>query len=359
MKFSYPFLYSSVDSMEHNYLGASLAQVLDIAGLSDDYTRFLKMFAEAKTQFSLGNNRAGCDVLYKIWMDPRIIPALLLCECFYARKLVVPDWAGPWKIYSSELKKPSGGTRPIAIPNLGVRIQMGVVNKLLQASTDSWDKKTTGFRPGVSTQMAMDMLYQKALAAYRQENILTLAQFDIKGAFNHVNVQDLFNQLELNCLPRKIKLLIWEWQNVPTLAQMQGLKQGFSYSPTLFAWYMDHILVKHSPFFAYADNLAGVFQSPDEAWSAVDSAANVLNHYGLFLNNRSVTFLTAKKSDSKNMHKFKWLGHTLVLPDLKVKYNTTKPLVTGVKPLIITPDKWKVMLRETQWLDFVLDIDWR
>src|SRR5689334_13793946 len=64
-------------------LGASLAQVLAIAGLSDDYTRFLKMFAFAKTQFSLGNNRAGCDVLYKIWMDPRIIPALLLCECFY------------------------------------------------------------------------------------------------------------------------------------------------------------------------------------------------------------------------------------------------------------------------------------
>lgn len=317
------------------------------------------MFAEAKTKFSLGDNRAGCDILYKIWMDPRIVPTLLLCECFYARKLVVPDWNGPWKIFTSELKKTSGGTRPIAIPNLGVRIQMGVVNTLLQASSASWDKKTTGFRPGVSTQMAMDMLYQKALTVYRDNDSLTLAQFDIKGAFNHVNVQQMFNQLELHCLPHKIKCLIWEWQNVKTLSLMQGLKQGFSYSPTLFAWYMDHILVKHSPFFAYADNFAGVFQSPDEACLAVDSAANVLNNYGFYLNVDSVTFLTANKDDSRNMHKFKWLGHTLVLPNLKVKYNKNKPLVSGVKPTIITPNQWKAMLQDSQWLDLVLYMDWR
>lgn len=39
-------------------------------------------------------SRPGCPVApgamcsYKMWMDPRIIPALLQCECFYARKLV-------------------------------------------------------------------------------------------------------------------------------------------------------------------------------------------------------------------------------------------------------------------------------
>jgi len=229
----------------------SLEQVLQLANLHMDFDRFRFLFNKAQSLFAAGNNHKACSVLHSIWMDKKIIPALLLSECFYAQELILPNWKVPCLMQFLEFSKEDGGVRPINVPNKRSRICMGVVNTLFQASCLSWDKRSTGFRIGFNTDNAMLMLCNKARQLYKDSDDIVLTTFDIKGAFNGVNVKQLFNVLELNNLPHQIKYLIYGWQDSqPLLLDIPGLKQGVPYSPTLFAWYMDRILVKNSTFVA-------------------------------------------------------------------------------------------------------------
>lgn len=340
---------------------ATLEQVLHIAGLSKAYADYQVMFKQAELLFKAKNNRAALDVLYKIWISPDIVPALLLSECYYARKLIVPNWHSFCIMHYVLKDKPCGGTRPIIIPDKETRICMGVINSLFQASCASWNDRTYGFRLGTNTAKAMLDLCRKTRNLSKANHSIVLVSFDISGAFNAVNVQHAFQVLCLKNLPHAIKTLIWKWQKtMPSNIIIPGLKQGVPYSPTLFAWYLDYILVQHTEFFCYADNCAGVFPSMQHADAAISKAIHILSSNGMKIKNGSLYKQEISNFEAKRSVDFNWLGHIMLLPSPKVILNkpiTRKHTLDSIK--VITKHQWATMLNEQLWLIQVRAKDWR
>nr|QKY64140.1 hypothetical protein [Yamagishiella unicocca] len=418
--------------------GATLLQVLEIAGLLKAYEEFICLFTEAESLFVQGDTRSALNLFYKIWMSPHFVPALLLYECFYARQLILPTWSGTSKHYVVNMLKKSGGTRPIIIPNKRTRICMGVVNTLLQSACKSWSTRSTGFRPGHGTHTAIDLLANSARKMLHVHDKVYILTFDIHKAFNSVNMKHVFHTLGLKALPHDIKKMIWKWQHTSLCAGAHGtpavvaadlsqywmqkhpilplfgvksdtkqssiscvppgtlliqpllyagrqitihnnhcnneysnmlipgffinqysnsLLQGFSYSPTLFAWYLDVILVQHSSLIAYADNLAGVYGSIGEAEQALLKVRILLNTYGLSINEKSISIFVRYSNSAPAL--YPWLGHGLSLPDCSVILNRFQQKAPASEPVPISLEMWHTMLQSTNWVQNVHSIEWR
>ena len=204
-------------------LGATLSQVLEVAGLLEAYEKSADLLRLAERQFSQGNPRAATSILHSIWMDRDFVPALLLAQCFKERELIFPDW-GENSVYTLQnLAKKTGGFRPIIVPTKQTRICMGVVNTLLQTGCNSWSNRSTGFRPNSGTKNALLLLQKQAMDCVQQHGSVVIVSFDISKAFNSVRVVDLFSTLQLRSLPNQIKSLIWKWHHTPVL----GVKKSF------------------------------------------------------------------------------------------------------------------------------------
>lgn len=338
--------------------GANLDNVLLLAGLYNAYNKFNALAKQADLFFMQGDFRAASNVIYKIWADPHIIPALLLFECFYARCLVLPTWKDT-KTFSLQLMpKKSGGTRPVVIPELSTRICMGAVNSILQTACNSWSDRSFGFRPGYGTHSAVQALAKAALPILQKHGCAYFVMFDISKAFNSVDMKHLARTLDLQVLPHDIKALLWMWQqNKAVLQNTTGLVQGFSYSPTLFAWYLDLILVEHTNFIAYADNFAGVFATQAEASQALEQARVLLHAAGLSIHPTSVTIDAAHT----NLPKFNlcWLGHALELPSCQPILHKYEQIGTFTLPKYISALEWQTMLLSSDWVNKVHNIEWR
>lgn len=361
---------------------ASLVQVMEVARMLDAYNEYLQMTLSAEDSFASGNVRAGANILRQMWYSPSIVPALMLYESFYARQLLMTNWRGPWCLHYALLEKSTGGKRQLVIPSKDTRLAMGVVNSFLQTTCFSWTSRTVGFRPGYGTEQALGLLQGQAANTLSMYGTAHIMSFDIKAAFNSVNINALFNKLGLSNLPRPIKALIWEWHNpkVPNLVPswsgptpLRGLPQGFSYSPTLFSYYLDNILVKDSSWIAYADNFAGVFKSHREAHIAFNDAQATLARHGFSINHDtllSVSFSaggmrvykggTHAQGDAltRRSH-FAWLGHALDLSNseiLLLKYAQPCPVVV---PVVKTIDQWAADLHSHHWAQQAYGSGWR
>ncbi|BCU04903.1 reverse transcriptase-like protein (mitochondrion) [Astrephomene gubernaculifera] len=366
---------NNLNSVNHIYTesSATLLQVLEIAGLLNAYNEYSALFSRAEAFFVQGDSRAAFNVLYKIWMDPHFVPALLLYECFYARQLILPTWNCSDKLFVQNMFKNSGGTRPIIIANKSTRICMGVINSLLQSACKSWSNRTTGFRPGSGTQTAISLLAQSSSRIMHTHGQVYILSLDIQKAFNSVNIDHLFYTLGLNALPHKIKQLIWKWHHSPIHNSghlVSGLAQGFSYSPTLFAWYLDTLVVQHCSMIAYADNFAGVYKSKSEAQDAVNNILDLLRPSGLTIKENSIRIYVYCESSNYPHNQYlhfsdsaqslyPWLGHALALPDCSVIYNKFQQKAAENEPVAISLDMWDSMLQNSNWVHKVHNIDWR
>lgn len=357
-------MYTQLSTKSPNQIGANLIQVLELARLSNDYARFRVLLERAEYLLINGNNRAACNVFYQMWADPHILPALLLTQCFGARKLVIPAWYNNKDILDLvHIPKSNGGTRPIIIPSLDVRICMGAVNLMLQASHPSWDARTTGFRPGHGTHTAINLLASNTRDVLQTNNGAVLLLFDLRKAFNSVCLSHLFDTLQLHCLPKDMKHLIWQWHNAPlkhnnsNLPVVEGLAQGFCYSPTLFAWYLDVLLVKRTRFIAYADNFAGVFHSEQEAADALAHVNSLLQGTGLSINPDSIELYTCNLNSAP--HTISWLGQGLILPSTEVKLGVYEVKQPDILPKVFTLQDWKLMFKRSNWVHRVYQQEWR
>jgi hypothetical protein len=354
------FDFKTFNSTKDTRVPATLVQVLDAANLLKSYNDFCVLYQRADMAFQQGKIQTAYNIIYKIWMSPTMIPALLLLECFYSGELIVPNWNFNGKLFLQKLKKASGGTRPIVVPNKQLRVCMAAVNILLQASCSSWSMRTTGFRPDYGTQNAIDMVantVQDKLAKYGNA---TLVSFDLKTAFNSVHLHHLCTYLDLKQLPSSMKNLIWNWQHLHvkgTVNPADGLCQGFAYSPTLFAWYLDTVFVNQSSFIAYADNLVGVFENMQQAQDQLNKAEALLKNIGLLINRDTVMFKTVNYTSHPD--KFIWLAHEINLPDCVVTYNKHNQNQQKTEPTVITISQWKDMLQSTNWVHKALNSNWR
>jgi hypothetical protein len=372
--------------------GASLKEVLLVAGLLDAYNHFFSLFASAELFFEKCNQRAAFDCFYRMWFSPDIIPALLLRECYYARELILPNWYAPDQHYVYNLKKstnkqkfPAVSTdysydlklvsqvlspsiqpslsaiRTILIPNKQKRICMGVINSFFQAACKSWNIRTVGFRPGYGTHTAINMLADLVKINRKEHGNAYILSFDLKSAFNSVNLEHLFKTLYLKALPGDIKYLLWQWHNMPNNldydnAHTRGLIQGLNYSPTLFAWYLDKILVKRSKLIAYADNFVGVYESIQAAENALRDAQLLLQGSGLIINPQSISICCSPHLATPYL--YPWLGHALSLPNCKVIFRKFQQPAFKKTPIFITIDQWRYMLQATDWVNGVQRLEW-
>lgn len=352
--------FNSTATTKDTRVPATLVQVLDAANLLKSYNDFCDLYQRADMAFQRGKTQTAYNIIYKIWISPTMIPALLLVECFYSGELIVPNWNYNGKLFLQKLNKTSGGTRPIVVANKQLRICMAAVNILLQASCSSWSKRTTGFRPDYGTQNAIHMVantVQHKLAKYGHA---TLVSFDLKTAFNSVNLPNLCTSLDLKQLPSSMKSLIWNWQHLQVKGSgnpASGLCQGFAYSPTLFAWYLDSVFVNQSSFICYADNFVGVFENMDQAQDQLNKAQDLLKNTGLLINRDTIMFKTVNPTSHPD--KFIWLGHVINLPDCVVTYNKQKQNQQKTEPTVITLSQWKDKLQSTNWVHKALNSNWR
>lgn len=347
-------------------LGATLIDVIKLAGLIEAYAECTSYTLEATKAFSAGDYEQACRQIHKIWMSPHCIPALLLTQCYDARSLIYPSWYKPGKLYPQELVKKTGGTRTILVPDKRVRICMGAINSILQTSCQSWSPGTTGFRPGSGTHKAVTLLTERVNATIKSHGQVYILSFDIQKAFNSVKVDHLFRTLKLKYLHNDIKALIWQWQHMPVHGDknlitgpvlMNGLAQGFSYSPTLFAWYLDNLLVRDSTLIGYADNFVGVYGTIDEAENALLQAIQRLAHSNLIISTSSINYFKFTAESTPRI--YPWLGHGVSLPDCSfiMKVNQQKAPVSA--EVVITLEMWQSMFNTTNWVQKVLNSNWR
>jgi hypothetical protein len=362
----------------------SLEKVLQFAKLGRAYKFFLRQAKYAQYGFKHNDTVYTYSALYKLWMHPRVVPALALRECYNRRSCHLPAWKGPWKLSMVYLPKSSGGFRPIIVPNDNTLISMGVLNTLFQISCNSWSPNTFGFRVGFGTLHALKAL-QNNVKPFILNNQLDfcVVMFDIHAAFNTVNPGLLFRTLGLNNLPHSMKKLIWEWHHAyiqpAGVSNLQfekikqqyrlnadggilganGLPQGFSYCPTLFAWYLDTIMIKNSAhnWIAYADNVAAVFPNRELACIALREAEATLALHGFSIKQDSVKFYSFPET-------FAWLGHGLDLKTCSILENKflALPDASSITPRRVkkmTLRDWKILLGASNWCHVVINSNWR
>lgn len=338
---------------------ASLQEVLNVAGLLQGYKDFLNKKKEAEAFFQAGNYRAAFNIIDKMWVHPQIVPALLLIECFEARELIVPNWYKNMKLYRQDIQKKDGGVRPIIIADKRLRVCMGVINRLLQCCCVSWSSNTFGFRPGFGTADAVSHLAQKAQSMLNNNKQVVLVSFDLKAAYSSVNIKHLMQTLQLRSLPNDIKKLIWMWQHLPITqhdTSVTGLAQGYAYSPTLFAWYVDKLLGQHMDLTIYADNVTGVFYTQQDAILAIKKAQTLLQDSGLLIAPSSIKM---ELLHHNRYFEFGWLGHSVLFPSATVKLYQNQVTPHSRTPLVWTIDQWDYMLQTLGWVKLVLDKKWR
>nr|ABX82100.1 reverse transcriptase-like protein [Chlamydomonas reinhardtii] len=338
---------------------ASLHEVLRLAGLLQGYKDFLSLTKQAEAFFQAGDYRSAFNTISKMWVHPQIVPALLLMECFETRELTVPYWYKSIKLRRQYIQKKNGGVRPIIVAHKGLRICMAVINRLLQSCCVSWSNQTFGFRPGFGTHHAVLHLAQKAQQMLNKQQQAVLVTFDLQAAYNSVDIKHLMQTLQLQYLPNDMKKLIWMWQHLP-LAQLNaginGLAQGYAYSPTLFAWYVDQLVGQHMDFTIYADNFAGVFLTQQDAQFAVKEAQTLLQKSGLLIAPSSIKMHLLDKNQHSELN---WLGHKVLFPSCTVKLQHHQLLVNQHSPQVWTIQKWDKMLRTLGWVQLALNADWR
>lgn len=350
----------------HNDLFPTYSDLLHHTKLESHYTRFLKLYSEASTLLINGKKRDAFNLLNQLWLDPHIVPALILGECYKIGYPVIPTWSRFSRYTLVNKPKLDGSTRPIIAPNNETRVAMGVVNVLLQASCASWTIRTHGFRASsdkstrFGTKSATLSLSQ-AFKAGRPS--ATLVFFDIKKAFNSVDLKHLFNTLELHQLPKDIKHLIWQWQHTPP--HEEGLAQGFPYSPTLFAWYLDTVFSKtfgrpaagRPDFFIYTDNIVGLFNDVTEAQRALDQLNMALAAAGLTINQASLQLITVNNSSADIV--VPWLGHKMHFPSGLVEFGRSGPTQVSAEKSRLTKLEWYKQLKLTDWYHKVHVNNWR
>jgi hypothetical protein len=234
---------------------------------------------------------------------------------------------------------------------------MGVVNRLLQASCSSWSNNTLGFRPGFGTKDCITTLALNFhdIRSQRVSNPVILS-FDLTKAYNSVNIDHMAVTLKLKGLPKNLRTLLWNWHHPVNCSvnPLNGLTQGFNYSPTLFAWYLDTAVVKNTHFIVYADNFAGIFESKNDAKTALANVQTLLIKTGLSIQPETVKYFSLD-----NAKVFPWLGHHLELTTGGVLLNKCQRTKDKKPPVYISTKEWEVMLQKTNWLQNVKASGWR
>lgn len=148
----------------------------------------------------------------------------------------------PPPVKQVKIPKASGGVRALGIPTVGDRIAQMAVKQYLEPLLEPiFDPDSYGYRPGKSAK--------EAVAATRERcwQFDWVVEFDIKGAFDHIDHTLLVKALRHHKVPSWIELYIKRWLTAPFVApdgtvkdRTCGIPQGGVISPLLMNLFMHY-----------------------------------------------------------------------------------------------------------------------
>lgn len=221
-----------------------------------------------------------------------------------------------------EIPKVSGGVRALGIPTVGDRIAQMVVKQHLEPLLEPvFDPDSYGYRPGKSAK--------DAVAATRERCWQSdwVVEFDIKGAFDHIDHKLLIKALRYHKVPSWIELYIRRWLIAPSVSpdgtendRTCGIPQGGVISPLLMNLFMhyafDRWMRRTFPtcaFARYADDAVVHCRSKRQAEFVYRSIEDRLKTCFLTMHPEKSAIVYCKDSNRRGQHaqrQFTFLGFT-------------------------------------------------
>lgn len=210
----------------------------------------------------------------------------------------------PRPLRHTDMPRPDGGRRPLAIPSVRDRVAQTAVSLVLMPALDTeFEPSSFGYRRGRSVDQAV----QHIRAAYR-DGYRWVVDADIEKYFENVPHDRLMARFGESVSDGPLTSLIWRW-----LVHMQpngiGLAQGSPLSPLLANLYLDRLDEafhgRGMRFVRFADDFVILCKDAGTADTAMAKAAAILNEYGLRLNIAKSRVLDFDRG-------FRFLGHLFV-----------------------------------------------
>jgi ribonuclease HI len=208
------------------------------------------------------------EIIYNIFqtsLDRGEVPA-----CFKVAKIIPlrkpdkPDYRLP------------GAYRPISLlSSLGKALESVIAQRIsyLAETHDLLPHNHFGGRKRRSTVQALTILQERIWDAWREQKVLSLVSFDVKGAFNGVNTEVLLHRLRKRQIPEQLiqwinsfckdrkAVITINSQDAPLKdLGMAGLPQGSPLSPILFLFFnadlVQSVINKHQGSVAFIDDFS-------------------------------------------------------------------------------------------------------
>jgi RNA-directed DNA polymerase len=245
-----------------------------------------------------------------------------------------------------EIPKGNDRTRKrlLGIPTVADRVAQAVVRNYLEAQVEPcFHPDSYAYRPSRS---ALDAIAAVRGRCWKYDWVL---EFDIKGAFDHVDHELMMKAVRQHARCPWVELYVERWLKAPmmrgqeTVSRTQGTPQGGVVSPVLFNLYMhyafDTWMARHFPdtsFVRYADDGLVHCKSEAEARRLQEAIGARLNACGLELHPEKTRIVYCRDGNRKKDYSatsFDFLGYTfrgrLAKSKRGVYFNSFSPALSG------------------------------
>lgn len=249
----------------------------------------------------------------------------------------------PPPVRQVEIPKPKGGVRKLGIPTVSDRVAQTVVKHLIEPILDPvFHSDSYGYRQGRSAKQAIAVTRKRC---WRYDWVV---EFDIKGAFDHIDHDLLLKAVRAHIKEDWIVLYIERWLTAPfetaggeRQPRDKGTPQGGVVSPVLMNLFMHYAFDSwmkrtwpHCPFARYADDAVVHCRSQKQAENVMQTIASRLEECGLMMHPEKSKIVYCKDSnrtDSYPSIQFTFLGFTF---RPRKAINTQRQFFTSFLPAV-------------------------